>query len=342
MQWRAPSARLLNFSPMKAVIITRPGGPEVLEIQERPIPDPGVGQIRVKVRASALNRADLMQREGNYPVPPGVSAEISGMEYAGEVDALGPAATLWKVGDHVMGIVGGAGHAEYLCVHEREAMPVPKTLSWENAAAIPEAFLTAYDALFNRLALRTGETVLVHAVGSGVGTAALQIARVAGCTVVGTARSAGKLERAKTLGLDYGIDASRGDWASQVESAIGGEHVHAVLDLVGGNYLEGNLRVLGMLGRIVVVGLTGGATAPFNMGVLLRKRLTIVGTMLRGRPVEEKIALARDFADRMVPFFESGRLKPVVDRVLSFEEIRAAHELMASNETFGKIVLRWD
>jgi putative PIG3 family NAD(P)H quinone oxidoreductase len=327
---------------MKAVIITRPGGPEVLEIQERPKPDPGVGQIRVRVRGSALNRADLMQREGNYPVPPGVSAEISGMEYAGEVDALGPAATLWKVGDRVMGIVGGAGHAEYLCVHEREAMPVPKALSWENAAAIPEAFLTAYDALFNRLALRTGETVLVHAVGSGVGTAALQIARVAGCTVIGTARSAEKLERAKTLGLDYGIDASRGDWASQVESAIGVERVHAVLDLVGGNYLEGNLRVLGMLGRIVVVGLTGGATAPFNMGVLLRKRLTIVGTMLRGRPVEEKIALAREFSDRIVPFFESGQLKPVVDRVLSFEEIRAAHELMASNKTFGKIVLRWD
>jgi putative PIG3 family NAD(P)H quinone oxidoreductase len=327
---------------MKAVIITRPGGPEVLEIQERPKPDPGVGQIRVRVRASALNRADLMQREGNYPVPPGVSAEISGMEYAGEVDALGPAATLWKVGDRVMGIVGGAGHAEYLCVHEREAMPVPKALLWENAAAIPEAFLTAYDALFNRLALRTGETVLVHAVGSGVGTAALQIARVAGCTVVGTARSAEKLERAKTLGLDYGIDASRGDWASQVESAIGAERVHAVLDLVGGNYLEGNLRVLGMLGRIVVVGLTGGATAPFNMGVLLRKRLTIVGTMLRGRAVEEKIALARDFSDRMIPLFEGGHLKPIIDRVVSFKEIRAAHELMESNETFGKIVLRWD
>jgi NADPH:quinone reductase len=327
---------------MRAVIITRPGAPEVLEIQERPKPEPGIGQIRVRVRASALNRADLMQREGNYPVPPGVSAEISGMEYAGEVDALGPYATLWKVGDRVMGIIGGAGHAEYLCVHEREAIPVPKGLSWEDGAAIPEAFLTAYDALFNRLALHTGETVLIHAVGSGVGTAALQIARAAGASVVGTARSAGKLERARQLGLDFGIDASRGDWAAQVEAAVGSERVHAVLDLVGGNYLEGNLRVLGSLGRIVVVGLTAGATAPFNMGVLLRKRLTIVGTMLRGRPVEEKIALARDFSERIIPFFESGRLKPVVDRVFPFEQIRAAHELMASNETFGKIVLRWD
>jgi len=194
---------------MKAVIITRSGGPEVLEIQERPKPEPDLGQIRVRVRASALNRADLMQREGNYPVPPGVTAEISGMEYTGEVDALGPSATLWKIGDRVMGIIGGGSHAEYLVVHEREAMPVPKALSWEDAAAIPEVFLTAYDALFNRLGVRTGETVLIHAIGSGVGTAGLQIARLAGARVVGTARSADKLERAKQLGLDVAIDASR-------------------------------------------------------------------------------------------------------------------------------------
>ncbi len=326
---------------MKAVIITRPGGPEVLEIQARPKPDPGVGQIRVRVRASALNRADLLQREGNYPVPPGAPADISGMEYAGEVDALGPSATLWKVGERVIGIVGGGGHAEYLCVHEREAIPVPKSMSWADAAAIPEVFLTAYDALFNRLALGTGETVLIHAVGSGVGTAGLQIARVAGARVVGTARSPGKLERAKKLGLDVGIDASGGDWPAQVEAAIGVDRVHAVMDLVGGNYLEGNLRVLALRGRMVVVGLTAGATAPFNMGMLLRKRLTIVGTMLRGRPLEEKIALARDFSERLIPLFESGQLKPVVDRVFPFDQIRAAHELMHSNQTFGKIVLAW-
>jgi NADPH:quinone reductase len=240
-----------------------------------------------------------------------------------------------------MGIIGGGSHAEYLIVHEREAMPVPKALSWEDAAAIPEVFLTAYDALFNRLAVRAGETVLIHAVGSGVGTAALQIARVAGARVIGTARSAGKLERAKQLGLDFAIDASRGDWAVQVEAAIGVERVHAVVDLVGGNYLEGNLRVLASRGRIVLVGLTAGATAPFNMGTLLRKRLTIVGTTLRARPLEEKIALAREFSERIIPFFDAGRLKPVVDRVFPFEEIRAAHELMESNQTFGKIVLRW-
>ena len=326
---------------MKAVIITRPGGAEVLEIQERPKSEPGVGQIRVRVRASALNRADLLQRAGNYPVPPGVPADMPGMEYAGEVDVLGAGASMWKIGDRVMGIVGGAGHAEFLCVHEREAMPVPRAMSWEDAGAIPEVFLTAYDALFNRLALNTGETVLIHAVGSSVGTAGLQIARTAGARVVGTARSPDKLERAKKLGLDVAIDSSRGDWAAQVEAALGAERVDALLDLVGGNYLEGNLRVLTLRGRMVVVGLTAGASSPFNMSVLLRKRLTIVGTMLRSRPLEEKIALAREFSERGVPLFESGRLKPVVDRVFGFDEIRAAHRLMESNDTFGKIVLAW-
>jgi NADPH2:quinone reductase len=326
---------------MKAVIITRPGGPEVLEIQERPKPEPGVGQIRVRVCASALNRADLMQREGNYPVPAGYPEDIAGMEYVGEVDALGDGANLWKTGDRVMGIIGGAGHAEYVCVHEREAIPVPREMSWEDAAAIPEAFLTAYDALVNRLDLRTGETLLIHAIASGVGTAGLQIGEITGAKVIGTSRSPDKLERAKQLGLDLAIDASRGDWAAQVESAIGGQRVNAVLDLVGGHYLEGNLRVVALLGRIVVVGLTAGATAPFNMGVLLRKRITIVGTTLRARPLEEKIAIAREFSARMIPLFEAGRLKPVIDNVMPFEKVRDAHSLMQSNKTFGKIVLRW-
>jgi len=326
---------------MKAVIITRPGGPEVLEIQERPMPEPGIGQIRVRVHASALNRADLLQRMGNYPVPPGYPADIAGMEYVGEVDALGEGSMAWKVGDRVMGIIGGAGHAEYLCVHEREAMPAPRTTATEEAAAIPEAFLTAWDALFKRLDLRSGETVLIHAVGSGVGTAALQIAKVAGARVIGTSRSPDKLSRAKQLGLDTGIDSSRGDWANEIETAVGEQRVNAIVDLVGGNYLDGNLRVLALKGRIVLVGMTAGALTQFNMGTLLRKRLTIVGTMLRSRELEEKIALAREFAERGVPLFESGALKPVVDRVFSFDQIRDAHKLMESNATFGKIVLRW-
>jgi len=327
---------------MKAIVITRPGGPEVLRLEQRPKPEPGIGQIRVRVRASALNRADIMQREGNYPVPAGSPADISGMEYAGEIDALGHASTLWKVGDRVMGIVGGGGHAEYLCVHEREAMPAPSTLSWEQAAAIPEAFLTAYDALFRRIGLRAGETVLIHTVASGVGTAALQLALVVGAKPVGTSRSAGKLEKAKELGLEIGVDASGEDWVAQVEKSIGVDRVHAILDLVVATYLEANLRLLAPLGRIVVVGLTAGAQGQLNMGVLLRKRLTMVGTVLRARAIEEKIALAREFSERIIPFFESGRLRPVIDRVFSFADIRAAHEMMESNQTFGKIVLRWD
>ena len=327
---------------MRAVIITRPGGPEVLEIQERPKPEPGVGQIRVRVRASALNRADVLQRAGNYPVPDGVSAEMSGMEYSGHVDAVGPSAALWKIGDRVMGIVAAGGHAEYLCVHEREAMPAPSRLSWEEVAAIPEVFLTAYDALFLRIGLRTGEIVLIHAVASGVGTAALQLATISGGMTVGTSRSAQKLERAKQLGLQVGIDASREGWVSQIEKAVGVDRIQTILDLVGAPYLEANLRLLALRGRMVVVGLTAGAQAQLNMGVLLRKRLTIVGTVLRARPIEEKIALAREFSERIVPFFDAGRLEPIIDRVFPFAEIRAAHELMESNETFGKIVLRWD
>jgi len=179
-------------------------------------------------------------------------------------------------------------------------------------------------------------------VGSGVGTAAVQIARVAGATVIGTARSSAKLERAKLLGVDHAIDASRGDWAEQVETIVGSERVNVVMDLVGGSYLEGNLRVLAPRGRIVVVGLTAGSSADFDMGTLLRKRLTIVGTVLRSRGLEERIDLAREFTARVVPLFEEARLKPVVDRVFSFSEIRSAHNLMESNETFGKIVLQWE
>jgi len=327
---------------MRAIVITKPGGPEVLEERSRPLPEPGVGQIRVRVRASALNRADLAQRRGGYPAPPGVPPDVPGLEYAGEVDAVGQGATLWPVGSRVMGIVGGGGHAEQLCVHEREAMPVPAHLSWEEAAAIPEVFLTAYDALVRQLGLQPGERLLVHAVGSGVGTAALQLARVAGATVIGTSRSPDKLARARALGLDTGIDASAGDWAQQVEDATGKAGVQAILDLVGGSYLGGNLRVLAPRGRMIAVGIPGGARAELDLGALLYKRLRIYGTVLRARPLEEKIALAREFAERVLPLFAAGRLRPVVDRVHSFAEVRDAHRLMESDATFGKVVLRWD
>ncbi|MDB4887600.1 MAG: putative quinone oxidoreductase, family [Gemmatimonadetes bacterium] len=327
---------------MRAIVITSPGGSEVLAVQDRPAPEPGLGQVRVRVHTSALNRADLMQREGRYPAPSGVAPDIPGLEYAGEVESVGTGATLWRVGTRVMGIAGGAAHAELLCVHEREAIPIPHGMSYEQAGAIPEAFLTAYDALFNRLHLRAGERVLIHAVASGVGTAALQLARHAGALTLGTSRSAHKLERARELGLVHAIAATDDDWPSRVEAAVGRDAVHAVADLVGGDYLGGNVRVLASRGRLVIVGLTAGRRAALDMGTVLSKRLLIEGTVLRHRPLEEKMTLARDFAERVVPVFESGGLRPIVDRVLPFTEVRAAHDVLASNETFGKVVLRWD
>jgi NADPH:quinone reductase-like Zn-dependent oxidoreductase len=239
-----------------------------------------------------------------------------------------------------MGITGGGAHAQQLCVHEREVLPMPRDMSFEDAAAIPEVFLTAYDALFRQLDVRVGERVLVHAVGSGVGTAALQLARVAGATVIGTSRSPDKLARARELGLEHAVEA-RDDWPARVEDVAGVNGMHAVVDLVGGGYLAGNLRVLAPRGRLVIVGLTAGRRAELDLGLVLAKRLHLVGTALRSRPPEEKAALAREFAERVVPLFVAGRLVPVVERVLPFSEIRAAHELLASDATFGKVVLRW-
>lgn len=314
----------------------------MLEIQERPLPTPGPAQIRVRVHASALNRADLLQRRGGYSAPPGYPPDVAGLEYAGEVDATGQGAGLWAVGSRVMGIVGGGGHAEYVCVHEREAMRIPHNLSWEEAGAIPEAFLTAYDALFRQLDVQMGDRLLIHAVGSGVGTAALQLARAASVRTLGTSRTPTKLRKAVELGLDVGIDSSREDWPARVEAETEGEGVSAVLDLVGGSYLAENLRLLAPRGRAIVVGTVAGAKAELDLGMLLHKRLHLRGTVLRTRPLEEKIALAREFSDSVLPLFASARIRAVVDRTYSFNQIHEAHRQMEENDSFGKIVLRWE
>lgn len=325
---------------MRAIVLSGPGGVEVLSEEDRPTPTPGPGQIVVRVHASALNRADLLQRRGGYAPPRGAPADVPGLEYAGEVEAVGPGAGLWAVGTRVMGIVSGGGHAEYVKVHEREAMRVPHTLSLEEAAAIPEVFLTAYDAVFRQLDVQVGERMLIHAVGSGVGTAAVQLAHTAGIFTLGTSRTPDKLQRARELGLDVGLDAT-GDWATRLEEETDREGVHAVLDLVGGDYLADNLRVLALRGRAIVVGTVAGSKAELNLGMLLRKRLRIIGTVLRSRPLEEKIALAREFSDHVLPLFASGRIRPVVDRVVPFAEVQEAHRLMERNQTFGKVVLSW-
>ncbi len=325
----------------RAVRMVESGGPEVLRLGEIELSEPGPDEIRVRVRAAGLNRADLLQRRGLYPAPAGWPADVPGLEYAGEVEALGRRVEAWAEGDRVMGLVGGGAYAEHVVVHEREAVAVPSELSWEEAAAVPEAFVTAHDALFTRGALVAGETVLVHAVGSGVGTAALQLARAAGATVIGTSRTPRKLDRATELGLDVALTGGPEDFAVAILDATGGGGVDLILDLVGGGYLAGNLASLAARGRMVVVGLTGGSAARIDLGVVLRKRLSIVGTSLRTRPLEEKIAAVRSFARHALPLLADGRVRPVVDRVFAMEEAADAHRRMESNENFGKIVLTW-
>ena len=326
---------------MKAITITGTGGPEVLHIREIPTPEPRGEQVRVRVRACGLNRADLMQCRGYYPAPPGAPADIPGLEYAGEVDALGPDVVgPLKLGDRVFGIVAGGGQAEYVLTHERMAAPIPPNLDFVEAAAVPEAFITAHDALLTQGRLAPGERVLVHAAGSGVGTAAVQIAHAVGSLVWGTVRTADKLERSKALGLDHGIDNSSGGFAEVVASQTMGKGVNVVIDLLGGSALAGNLAALAFRGRLVLVGLLAGTSGPLDLSLMLRKRITIVGTTLRARPLEEKIAATMRFANEVVPWLERGLVCPVVDSVFAFEDFANAQARVESNLVFGKVVLR--
>lgn len=326
---------------MKAVVITEPGAPAVLRLREVPDPEPDPGEIRVRIEAAGVNRADLYQRQGHYNAPPGWPADIPGLEYAGVVDAVGDHVAVWQPGDRVMGLAGGGGYAEYVVVPADEAVAVPERLSTTEAAAIPEVFITAHDALRARLGLRPEDTLLIHAVGSGVGTAALQVARAWGATVVGTSRSAWKLERARELGLDVAVDTSERDFVEAVLDVTAGRGCQAVLDLVGGDYVAQDVRCVGVLGRIVVVGLPAGRSAEIDLGALLRKRVTLRGTVLRSRPQAEKTAAARGFSEDLGPLLARGRIRPVIHEVLPMAEAARAHELLEDNETFGKLVLSW-
>jgi putative PIG3 family NAD(P)H quinone oxidoreductase len=326
---------------MRAIRIVEAGGPEVLQMGEIPRPEPGPAEVLVRVCAAGVNRAEILQRRGHYPAPPGWPADVPGLEFTGQVEAVGERVTERAVGDRVMGLVGGGGYAEYVVVHEREAIPVPELLSWEEAAAVPEVFVTAHDALFTRGRLSLGESVLIHAVGSGVGTAALQLALTAGAKTLGTSRTEWKLDRARELGLDLAIQAGAEDFADAVLDATGGRGADLILDLVGGGYLPRNLASLATLGRIVIVGLTAGAFAEIDLGVILRKRITMVGTSLRSRPLEEKIAAVQAFARHALPLFAEGRIRPVMDRSFAIEDAPDAHRRMEADQNFGKIVLVW-
>lgn len=322
---------------MRAVVLESYGEPEVLTLRDVPDPEPESQELLIAVTATALNRADLLQRRGLYPGPP-MDHEIPGMEFAGTVAAVGQRVEGWEVGDPAMGVVGGGAYASALTVHHRQALKVPVSVELADAAAIPEVFLTAFDALVVQGGLTSGRWALVHAGASGVGTAAIQIARTIGARVVVTA-SRGKLAACRELGADVAVDHRSEDFVAASTEATEGRGVDVVLDVVGGDYLDRNVDALRVGGRIVQVGVMGGGRTAFTLGKLLPKRASVTGTVLRARPIEEKIALTQRFGSEMLPLFAQGRLRPVIDSRYPLERVADAHRRMEANENIGKIVL---
>ncbi len=324
---------------MRAVLMRASGGPDVLYLGEYPTPTPGPGELLIRVRATSVNRADILQREGKYPPPPGASP-ILGLDVAGTVVALGPGVTGWQVGDRVLGLLEGGGYAEYAVLPAGMAMPIPDNLSFEEAAAIPEVFLTAYQALVWLGELQVGEQVLIHAGASGVGTAAIQLARRLGAKVHVTA-SAAKHEACRALGAETTIDYHREDFALRLLEASEGRGVNLILDFIGAPYLIPNLHCLASDGRIVLLATMGGSRVePFDLRLLFAKRARLIASTLRNRSRDYKVRLTQEFAGRFLNDFAEGRLRPVIDRIYDWTEVAEAHRRMEANLNVGKIVLR--
>jgi putative PIG3 family NAD(P)H quinone oxidoreductase len=323
---------------MKAITFDAPGEPEVLHLADVPDPTPGPEDLLVRVRASALNRADTLQRRGNYPPPPGES-EILGLELAGEVEAVGSAVRAFSAGDRVFGVVGGGGYAEKALIHSQMAMRIPEAWSFETAAAVPEVYFTANETLFTLGELTQGETVLIHAGASGVGTAGLQMAKQAGARVFVTAGSAEKIARCTELGADAGINYKEEDFAERVMALSDKAGVELVQDFIGAAYWDRNLRCLKVAGRMVMVGLMGGIKVEANLNVIMAKRLRIMGSVMRSQPLQNKIAITRRFQERWLPLLESGVLKPVIATSFPLADAAAAHRYMEENRNVGKILL---
>ncbi len=322
---------------MRAVVLTSYGEPDVLTLQDVPDPEPGPEEILVDIVTTALNRADLLQRRGMYPGPK-MANEIPGMEFSGRVGAVGDSVSAWSVGDEVMGIVGGGAYAERLVIHERQALPVPASVGLADAAAIPEVFLTAFDALVVQGGLTSGRWALVHAGASGVGTAAIQIAKAVGARIAVTA-SAAKHDRCRELGADRVIDYRSESFADVVSEATAGNGVDVVLDVIGGEYTIDNIKSLRTGGRLIQVGVMGEQTVELPLGMLLPKRASIIGTVLRARPIEEKIALTQRVRAELLPLFDQGLLEPVIDSRYPLSDIAEAHRYMESNANIGKILI---
>ncbi|MCC7055218.1 MAG: NAD(P)H-quinone oxidoreductase [Gemmatimonadaceae bacterium] len=328
---------------MRAAVITAPGAPDVLRILERPLPAPAPGDLLVRVRASAVNRADLLQRIGRYPAPPGVPADIPGLEFAGEVAACGAGVEGFVVGDRVCGLVAGGAHAEYLVTDARTVARVPDGMSWEVAGAAPEVFITAHDAMVTQAGLRAGETVLVHAVGSGVGLAAVQLATALGARVFGTARGLAKLDAARVMGMVDGCQPGEGDWIARAMAGwTDGGGADVVVDLVGGDYTAGSLAAMAPRGRLMLIGALAGSKATMDLRTVLGRRLTIRGTVLRSRGLDERMAVIGAYERDVLPWLASGRLAPRIDARFELAELATAHALVESNGTVGKVALRFD
>ncbi|MBF5044213.1 NAD(P)H-quinone oxidoreductase [Aggregicoccus sp. 17bor-14] len=329
---------------MKVLRIQGEKGQASLVMDSAPEPVPGASELRVRVRAAGLNRADLLQIRGAYPAPPDVPPDVPGLEFSGEVLEVGPRVRRFRPGDRVMGLVGGGAFSEQLVLHEREALHAPEHLSFPEAAALPEAYLTAFDALVLQGGLQAGEAVLVTAVASGVGSAAALLCRAAGAQVLGTGRSEAKLARAKDWGVSHAlhVPGSPPRYAEAVREATGGRGVDLALELVGGDYLPETLSALAPRGRALLVGLVAGRSATLDLGLVLSRRLRLTGTVLRSRPPEEKMALVQAAERQLLPLFRSGALPPVVDAVLPFTRAAEALERMQGNAPVGKLVLAWE
>ena len=322
---------------MRAVVVAEPGGPGQLQIVERPVPVPDAEELLVKVRATSVNRADIMQRQGNYPPPEGAS-DVLGLEMAGEVVETGSAVRNWQPGDRLAALLASGGYAEYATVAADAALRLPD-MPWTEAGGLAEVFCTAYDNVMVRGRLGSGETLLIHGISSGVGTAATQLAVRAGARVLGTASSATKLAAAADLGADGGIDYTSEDFVERARALTDGRGVDVILDMVGGSYLQRNLDALAPEGRIVIIGLQGGARAEVSLGQLMSRRLTVTGSTMRARSVAQKAVVARGMESDVMPGFADGSLRVVVDSVFDLEHVADAHRALEAGDHVGKVVL---
>lgn len=323
---------------MTAIAIREPGGPDVLETRQIARPEPGHGEILIKVAAAGVNRPDTIQRMGLYPPPPGAPA-TPGLEVAGEVVATGPGVTLWKTGDKVCALVGGGGYAEYCLAHEAHALPVPQGLSLTEAAALPETFFTVWTNVFERGALKAGETLLVHGGSSGIGTTAIQLASIFGARVLATAGSAEKCAACLKLGAEAAINYRTQDFVAETKRLTENHGADVILDMVGGDYIPRNIQAAATDGRIVSIAFLNGPTAEVNFLPVMLKRLTLTGSTLRPRSIEEKASLARALREKVWPLIEAGRVKPLIDTVFPLKDAAKAHALMEKSSHIGKIIL---